>query len=134
MDGVIERFFQHLTGREWGSLGQVLAADVVRVGPYGDEAIGRDRYLAFLASTVPVDYSNDLLRITYASDDRSGFARVQEHLNYGDSAFHLDEVYSFEIDEAGLLSRIEVYWQTPELDPGWFGSAQSEKSYGSNVD
>jgi hypothetical protein len=128
--GVIERFFDHLTAREWPSLGELLAPQVERIGPFGDRVVGRDRYLDLLIGTVPSEYGNDVLRVTYAGDGGSGFARVTEHLHYPDQEFHLEEAYTFEIDEQGLLSRVEVYWQTPELDPGGFGSARSEESYG----
>ena len=129
--GVIERFFDHLTAREWASLGELLAPHVERIGPFGDRVTGRDRYLDLLTGTVPSEYRNDVLRVTYAADGGSGFARVTEHLHYPDQEFHLEEAYAFDIDENGLLSRVEVYWQTPQLDPGGFGSAGSEESYGS---
>jgi hypothetical protein len=34
--GIIERFFMSLTAREWESLGEVLAPQVLRIGPFGD--------------------------------------------------------------------------------------------------
>jgi hypothetical protein len=128
--GVIERYFEHMTAHEWESLGAVLAPGVERVGPFGDRVVGRDRYVDMLRTLVPGQYGNDLHRVTYAPDTRSGFARVTEHLVYPGQEFHLEEAYSFEIDERGLLSRVEIYWQTPDLDPGGFGSATSEESFG----
>jgi SnoaL-like domain len=127
--GVVERFFAHLTARDWGSLRAVLAPGVERIGPFGDHVAGRDRYVDLLAGTVPSEYGNDVLRVTYATNGRSAFARVTEHLHYTDRELHLQETYAFTIDDHGLLSRVEVYWQTPQLDPGGFGSARSEQSY-----
>jgi hypothetical protein len=132
--GVIERFFGDLTARDWVSLRNVLAPDVERIGPFGDHVAGRDRYVDLLTGTVPSDYGNDVLRVTYAPDGRSGFARVTEHLRYTDRELHLQEAYAFDIDKHGLLSRVEIYWQTPELDPGGFGSARSEQSYETSRD
>ena len=40
IDGPVERYFEHLSARDWPALGEVLAADVVRVGPLGDEVAG----------------------------------------------------------------------------------------------
>ena len=130
--GVIERFFDYLTARDWESLATVFSPDVERVGPFGDRALGRERYVDLLAGLVPADYRNDVHRITYASDRRSAFARVTEHLGYPEQELHLEEAYSFQIGEDDLLSRVEVFWQTPESDPGGFGSATSEDSYASN--
>jgi hypothetical protein len=128
--GAIERYFEHMTAHAWGALGAVLAPGVERVGPFGDVVVGRDRYVDLLRTLVPEAYGNDAHRVTYAPDGRSGFARVTEHLNYPGQEFHLEEAYAFEIDADGLLSRVEIYWQTPELDPGGFGSAASNESYG----
>jgi len=130
--GIIDRFFDSLTARDWESFREVLAPQVERTGPFGDRVVGRDRYLDLLQGLVPSEYRNDVLRVTYAPDGRSGFARVTEHLHYPNQELHLEEAYSFDIDENGLLSRVEIYWQTPELDPGGVGSANSEESYRSS--
>jgi hypothetical protein len=31
------------------------------------------------------------------------------------------------------VSLVEVFWQTPQLDPGGFGSARSEESFASST-
>jgi ClpA/ClpB-like protein/SnoaL-like protein len=127
----IERFFEHLTARDWDVLGEVLSPDVQRVGPFGDGVDGRERYLDLLAGVVPEDYANDVHRVTYARDRRSGFARVTEHLAYpGREPMHLEEAYAFGLDGEGRIERVEIFWQSPEADPGGFGSATSEESYG----
>jgi len=129
--GVIERYFEWLTTQNWEALKEELSPEVARVGPFGDRVVGRHRYLDFLMGTVPPGYGNDVHRVVYAPDGRSGFARVSEHLSYPGREVHLEEMLSFLIDEEGRLSEVEVFWQTPQLDPGGFGSARSEKSYAS---
>jgi len=126
-DGVVERFFLHLTARGWAALGELLTEDVERVGPFGDRVEGRARYLEFLRSLVPQDYGNDVHRITYAADGNSAFARVTEHLVYPHGTHHLEEVYAFELDRRGRIARLEVYWQTPDTDPGGLGSASVDR-------
>jgi len=126
---IVEHFFSHLTAREWNELGTILDQEVVRIGPFGDQLTGRQVYLDFLRATVPSDYDNDVLRIICAPDGLFAFARVTEHLRYGEEEFHLDETYSFDIGEDGLICRVEIYWQTPQNDPGGFGSAASDDSY-----
>ena len=127
----VERFYSHVTARSWDDLKAVLDAGVERIGPFGDRLVGRDAYLDFLRGTIPTDYRNDVLRITAAADGRSAFARVSEHLRYPERELQLEEVCSFEIAENGLISRIEVFWQTPDRDPAGFGSATSDASYSS---
>jgi hypothetical protein len=113
MSGTVERFFEHLSARDWESLRGDLVPEVERVGPLGDRVAGRERYLAMLAEAVPTDYRNDVHLVTYAADGRSAFARVTEHLGYPDQSLHLEEAYVFGLDGEGLVSRVEVFWQTP---------------------
>jgi ketosteroid isomerase-like protein len=117
MSGIVERFFEHLSGRDWASLRGVLAPDVERVGPFGDRVSGRDRYLVMLEEAVPADYRNDVHLVTYSADGRAAWARVTEHLGYPDRTLHLEEAYAFELDSGRLVSRIEVFWQTPQFNP-----------------
>jgi len=126
---IVERFFSHLTAREWNDLGTILDQEVLRIGPFGDQLTGRQVYLDFLRATVPTDYGNDVLRVIGTPDGRSASAKVTEHLRYGEEELHLDEAYSFDIGEDGLICRVEIYWQTPQFDPGGFGSATSDDSY-----
>ncbi len=115
--GAIERYFVHLTARDWTALGGVLAAGVERVGPLGDRVSGRDRYLELLRRSVPEDYGNDVHRIVYAADGRAAFARVTEHLVYPQAAYELEEAYAFELDERGAITRVEVFWQNADVVP-----------------
>ncbi len=121
---VVERFFAHLSARDWTALRRDLAPDVARVGPFGDALVGRDAYVEFLAASVPERYGNDVHLIAGAADGRSAFARVTEHLGYPDQELHLDETYLFRWRDDGLVERLEVFWQTPQFDPGGFGSVR----------
>ncbi len=129
---IVESFFAYLTARDWGRLRAVLSPTVERIGPYADRITGRDRYLDFLRGTVPSEYRNDVRRIVARSDGRAAFATVTEHLRYGQQGRNFEEAYSFDIGEDGLISRVEIYWQTPGNDPGGFGSAASDDSYASS--
>ena len=124
---LVQRFFSHLTARDWDELSTILDHEILRIGPFGDGLSGRQVYLDFLRAAVPPDYGNDVRRIIATPDGRFAFATVTEHLRYEEEEFHLDEAYSFEIGENGLITRIEIYWQTPHNDPGGFGSAASNE-------
>jgi hypothetical protein len=129
-DEVVTSFFTCLSARDWVALGEVLAADIERVGPFGDRLAGRERYVAFLAGTVPESYGNDVHGVVCSPDGGSACARVTEHLGYPDRVLHLEEAYWFHLDAEGALARVEIFWQTPDADPGGFGSAASQESYG----
>jgi hypothetical protein len=127
----IARLFAALSARDWVAFAAVLAPTVERIGPFGDRVSGRARYVDLLRGVVPSDYGNDVHRITWAPDGRSAFARVTEHLAYPDRELHLEEAYSFALDEDGLVSLVEIFLQWPDADPGGFGSAASQESYAS---
>lgn len=112
--GAVERFFEHLSARDWASLRGGLVPEVERIGPFGDRIVGRDRYVAMLEAAVPADYGNDVHLVAYGADGRSAFARVTEHLGYPDETLHLEEAYTFGLDDGGLIARVEVFWQTPQ--------------------
>jgi hypothetical protein len=112
--GTIEFFFVRLDARDWAGLGTVLAPEVERIGPLGDLVRGRATYLDLLRGSVPEVYGNDIHRITYSLGGRSGFARVTEHLGYPERELHLEEAYFFQFDERGVISRVEIFWQSPQ--------------------
>ena len=132
-DEVVASFFVRLTARDWASFGDLLAADVERIGPFGDRITGRERYVAFLAGSLskeygPEAYGNDVHGVVCSPDGRTACARVTEHLAYPDRALHLEEAYWFHLQADGVVARIEIFWQTPGNDPGGSGSAGSEES------
>jgi hypothetical protein len=128
-DELVASFFTCLSTRDWVALGVVLSPDVERVGPFGDRLAGRERYVAFLAGTVPEVYGNDVHDVMCSADGRIACARVTEHLAFPDRALHLEEAYWFHLNADGAVARVEIFWQTPEADPGGFGSAASDESY-----
>jgi predicted kinase len=112
-DDPVGRFFQHLSARDWTALGRVVAPEVVRVGPLGDEVRGRRAYLDLLERSVPARYGNDVHSVTYSAGARSAFARVTEHLAYPDRELHLEEAYRFLLSDDGMVARVEVFWRSP---------------------
>lgn len=115
--GAIERFFGCLSARDWAGLGTLLSPEVERTGPLGDHVRGRASYLDLLRESVPDVYGNDLHRLMYDPDGGSGFARVTEHLGYPERDLDLEEAYFFEIDQRGLITRVEIFWQGPPAGP-----------------
>ena len=118
--GVIERLFDRMTAGDWTGFGALLSPEAERIGPWGDRVVGRDRYVQLVAGPLGDGHGSrwDVHRIAYTRDGRSGFARVTAHLVPGGGApfERFEEVLAFEMDDDGLVCRVEVFWQTPWLD------------------
>jgi hypothetical protein len=119
-DGVIEKLFGCLVAGDWAGYGELLTHDAVRIGPWGDRLVGRDRYVDLMAG--PHGNGNgttwDVHRIVYAPGGRSAFARVTAHLAPGQAPYeHFEQTLAFDIDDDGRVCRVEVFWQTPWLAP-----------------
>jgi len=110
-EGVIERFFDCLMRRDWGSFGELLSPDVERVGAFGDRMVGRDPYVEMMAMAAPDSQASWVVhRIVYAPDKSSGFARVTAYPTVGRP---FEETLMYTMDDEGLVRGVEVFWQTP---------------------
>jgi ketosteroid isomerase-like protein len=60
----VERYLDALRAQDWDGLRSVLAPDVTRRGPFGDDFEGRDAYVGFLAETFThlADYTLEVHR------------------------------------------------------------------------
>jgi hypothetical protein len=94
--------------------------------------VGRDRLVEMMAASIPSGSRNDVVgatwdvhRILYAPDGRSGFARVTAHPARG-PLMQFEETLAFVMDEEGLVSLVEVFWQTPQYAPPGLGSATTD--------
>jgi hypothetical protein len=127
--GVIERLLDRLMASDWTGFGALLSPDVERIGPWGDRLVGRDRYVEMMAgpnsssstSNIP-ETRWDVHRIAYAPDRRSGFARVTAHPARGPLS-QFEETLAFVMDKEGLVTLVEVFWQTPQYALRSSGSA-----------
>jgi ketosteroid isomerase-like protein len=113
MIGIVERYLDAIVSHDWDVVGECIADDVVRVGPYGDRFVGRDDYLPFISETMPKldGYSMDLHRVTYAND-RLAFAELSETVELDGKPTFTPEVLVFELDADGRISRVNIFIQT----------------------
>jgi ketosteroid isomerase-like protein len=104
---IVERYLDALTSHDWEALRDCLTDDVVRVGPYSDEFIGRDAYVDFLSALMPTlpGYSMDVHRVTYS--DPLAFAELAETV----AGVRTDEALVFEI-AGDRIARVDVYIKT----------------------
>jgi len=121
--GVIERLFECLIANDLAGYSALLSPDVVRVGPWGDRIVGCDRLVEFMAEGSGTTW--DVHRIVYAPDGQSAFARVTAYPARGGLS-QFEETLAFVMDDEGLVSLIEVFWQTPWAAPPGLGSTTTE--------
>jgi hypothetical protein len=121
--GVIERLFDRLIAGDWTGYGAQLAADVERIGPWGDRMVGRDRLVEMAADLQGTTW--DVHRIVYAPDGQSAFARVTAYPARGGWS-QFEETLAFVVNDEDLVSLVEVFWQTPWVAPPGLGSTMSE--------
>ena len=119
-EGVVERTFKHLTGRDWDSFRALLSRDVERVGPFGERVLGRDAYVELMAGgeqPTPEDERHrttwDVHRVAYTQDGQAAFARVTAHVPRNGRELRIEQTLAYELEENGLISRIEVFWRDP---------------------
>jgi hypothetical protein len=120
--------FDCLIAGDWTRYGALLSPDVERIGPWSDRLVGRDRVVEMMAASIPSGSRNDVPgatcevhRIAYAPDGRSGFARVTAHPARGPLS-QFEETLAFVMNDEGLVTLIEVFWQTPWAAPPGLGS------------
>ena len=119
MTDVVERYLAAVVGHDWPALGECVADEVVRVGPYGDRYEGREAYVAFLAGTMPrlPGYEMQIDRVTYLGDRRA-LAELSETVEMDGNAVRTPEALVFDLDADGRITHIEIYIQIPPRSGG----------------
>jgi len=113
--GVVERYLAAIAAQNWNVVGECIADDVVRVGPYGDRYAGRDDYLTFIAELMSglSGYAMELRRVTY-SGDALAFAELNETTELDGTPHRTEEVLVFAIDDEGRVARVDIFIQQPQ--------------------
>ena len=121
--GIIEGLFDRLIAGDWTGYGALLSPNVERIGPWGDRMVGRDRLLEMMSEVPGTTW--DVHRIVYAPDGQSAFARVTAYPARGGLS-QFEETLAFVMNDEGLVSLIEVFWQTPWIAPPSLGSSTTD--------
>jgi ketosteroid isomerase-like protein len=111
---IVARYLHAIASQDWDVVGECIADDIVRVGPYGDRYAGRDEYLAFISDLMPKlqGYAMTLGRVTYASDALA-YVELSETVDVDGKPMRTPEVLVFELGADGRITRVEVYIQMP---------------------
>jgi hypothetical protein len=111
--------FEYLAAYDWEGFRALLSLNIERIGPFGERLVGRDAYVELMAGDKH-DASDprprttwDLHRVAYSADRRSAFARITAHVPQDNGDQRIEQTLAYDLDETGLISRIEVFWRQP---------------------
>lgn len=113
---IIERFLDAMVTHQWAAMGECVSKNVERTGPFRDVYSGRDKYVEFLSGLMPTlaGYRMDVDRVTYTPDGKRAFAELSETVEMDGVPTRTPEALVFELNDDGLIERIDIYIQTPE--------------------
>jgi hypothetical protein len=117
---ILEQYFEALRTRDWDGLGQCLADDVRRTGPYLDVVRGKQAYVEFLAGVIPTlrNYELKVFRIRELGRG-SALAELSETLDVDGVRREFPEALLFDFNDEGLILRVDIYIkQPPARDAG----------------
>lgn len=107
---IVRNYFDALVANNWDRLASLLAADVVRNGPYRDNFEGRDEYVEFLRSTFASLKDYDLKIHSIAGDDRTAVAEITETVTMHGARLATDEAIVSDV-RGSVITRVGVYLQ-----------------------
>lgn len=110
----LETYLEALGAQDWERLSATLAEEVHRTGPYLDVVRGREAYVAFLSRAV-TSLPNYELRVTRIRELGPGSALVElsEILDVEGVRTEFPEALIFDLDQDGLISRVDIYIKQP---------------------
>jgi hypothetical protein len=111
---ILEQYFEALRTRDWDGLGQCLADDVRRTGPYLDVVRGKQAYVEFLAGVIPTlrNYELKVFRIRELGRG-SALAELSETLDVDGVRREFPEALLFDFNDEGLIVRVDIYIKQP---------------------
>jgi ketosteroid isomerase-like protein len=117
-DVVVQRYLDAIASHRWDVVGECIADDIVRVGPYGDRFAGRDDYMAYLVDTMPklAGYAMAVHRVTHVGEALA-YAELAETVELDGKHMRTAEVLVFAFDDGGRIARVDIFIQTPRPLP-----------------
>lgn len=107
---VVERYLRAMATGAWPELATTLAADVERIGPYGDDFFGRDAYAQFLEQIIGSLSGYELVITGFVVDASRVAVELNETVDDGDARLRTDETVVFDVRD-GLIVKVAVYLQ-----------------------
>jgi limonene-1,2-epoxide hydrolase len=117
--GAVEDFLKAMAAHDWDAMAATIADDgLYRDGPFIDVVEGKDAYVKFLSTVVPMmqNYELRIDRIT-AGGERRCFVELSEIFDTDEGRHEVPEVIIYETNEAGLINYVSVFIKHPEAAP-----------------
>jgi hypothetical protein len=116
--GVVERYLECLADHDWDGLAATISDDdLTREGPFCDVVEGKAHYVAYLRKvcTSLKGHRLEVQRVSHV-DSRVSFAELTETFEIDGVANSWPECILFEQDNAGLISRVSVFFKQRGAD------------------
>ena len=112
--GAVGTYFTAMAKHDFDLLATAVADDVVRTGPYSDTYTGKTDYVAFISGLLPAlpGHQLDVHRLNETDGGRRVIAEISETVTVNDAPLVTPEVIVLDLDDAGLISRIDIYIKT----------------------
>jgi hypothetical protein len=125
-DDVVARFWRGIDSHDWDLVASTLADDFERYGMHGTEADtcrGKADYMTFVSNVIGRMEHHDLhsRKTFWSADGRLAVSECVETIRPpGESELVMQFINVLEIDDAGLIKRLDIYWKTPpRMPPEW---------------
>jgi hypothetical protein len=118
MAAVVEQYLVALDKQDWAELAATLTqGDFERVGPFRDVVGSTSAYVAFLERVVSGLADYRLVADRVVTTERVVYAEVTESFVHAGEKMAFPEVLVFDLDEGGLINRVQVFMMRPGEEP-----------------
>src|SRR3954464_2482860 len=127
---IVQRYIKALGNKDWTAFADTLAEDgFERIGPFADLVTSKNAYVEFLDRVVTplADYSLMPTRLIPSADGKVVLAETTESFLIDGTPTAFPEALVFDLDDAGLIRRVQVFMMRPgEAPPGEGARAHSD--------
>ncbi len=125
-EDVVARFWRGIDEHNWDLIASTISDDFERHGMFGtaaDTCRGKASYLEFVSKVIGRMDHHDLKarKIFRSEDGRKAVAECIETIRPpGEEALRIHFINILDLDENGLISRLDIFWKTPPRPlPDW---------------
>ena len=125
-EDVVTKFWRGVDSHDWDLVASTLAEDFERHGMLGVEADicrGKANYMQFVSGVIGrMDHHDLKARKTFwSADGRQAVSECIETIRPpGENELVMHFINILDINEQGLLKRLDIYWKTPpRMPPSW---------------
>lgn len=123
---VVVDFWKAIDSHDWELLSTCISDDFVRIGMDPDESDicrGKENYLRFVSGVIGKmqHHTLEMRSLFYSEDRRHAITECLETITTdGEPPLPMFFVNVHDLDEDGLISRLDIYWKTQRrMPPEW---------------